>query len=42
MQDVAFEGIGHWVLVEAKEEITERVRVWLQSLTSRPDYQGKL
>ncbi|KAF8076693.1 epoxide hydrolase [Lyophyllum atratum] len=42
MQDVAFEGIGHWVLVEVKEEITERVRVWLQSLTSRPNYQGKL
>ncbi|KAG5639707.1 hypothetical protein H0H81_005890 [Sphagnurus paluster] len=42
LQDIAFEGRGHWVLAEAKDEITEKVASWLQGLTSRPHRQGKL
>lgn len=42
LQDVAFEGVGHWVLTEAKDELTEKVACWLQGLTSRPNAQGKL
>ncbi|KAF5388406.1 hypothetical protein D9615_000650 [Tricholomella constricta] len=42
LQDIAFEGRGHWVLVEAKDEITDRVGSWLQGLTSRPNSKGKL
>ncbi|KAG5648813.1 hypothetical protein DXG03_000162 [Asterophora parasitica] len=34
LQDVAYEGRGHWVLVEVKDEITKRVAKWLQGLTS--------
>ena len=42
LQDVALEGRGHWLMVEAKDEITERVGSWLQGLTSQPKYEGKL
>ena len=34
LQDVALEGIGHWVMVEAKDEVTEIVDSWLRRLTS--------
>ena len=33
-QDVALEGRGHWIMVEAKDEITQIVANWLESLTS--------
>ncbi|KAG6861576.1 hypothetical protein C0995_014872 [Termitomyces sp. Mi166 len=36
LQDVAFEGRGHWLMVEAKDQITDRVLSWLQDLTSQP------
>ncbi|KAH9482500.1 Bifunctional epoxide hydrolase 2 [Psilocybe cubensis] len=35
-QDVAFEGRGHWLMVEAKDEVTQTVINWLESLTSKP------
>ncbi len=28
------EGRGHWIMVEAKDEITQIVANWLESLTS--------
>ncbi|KAF8329017.1 epoxide hydrolase [Amanita rubescens] len=34
LQDVALESIGHWVMVEAKDEVTEIVASWLKRLTS--------
>ncbi|KIM46450.1 hypothetical protein M413DRAFT_441542 [Hebeloma cylindrosporum] len=33
-QGVAFEGRGHWLMVEAKDEITENIINWLEGLTS--------
>lgn len=42
LQDVAFEGRGHWLMVEAKDEITNRVLSWLQDLTRQPICSGKL
>ncbi|KAG5339146.1 hypothetical protein C0989_005376 [Termitomyces sp. Mn162] len=36
LQDVAFEGRGHWLMVEAKDEITEKVLSWLRDLTRQP------
>lgn len=41
LQEVALEGKGHWVMIEAKDEVTEIVANWLQRMTStRP--HGKL
>ncbi|KAK2466015.1 hypothetical protein APHAL10511_001656 [Amanita phalloides] len=34
LQEIALEGKGHWILVEAKDEVTEIVASWLQGLTS--------
>jgi soluble epoxide hydrolase / lipid-phosphate phosphatase len=34
VQDVALEGRGHWILWEAKDEVSERVANWLQGLIS--------
>ncbi|KAG6910127.1 hypothetical protein DXG01_012886 [Tephrocybe rancida] len=42
LQDVAVEGRGHWLMVEAKDEITEKVISWLRELTSPPVVLGKL
>ncbi|KAG6856776.1 hypothetical protein H0H87_000744 [Tephrocybe sp. NHM501043] len=42
LQDVAFEGRGHWLMVEAKEEITNKVVSWLQELSRQPVVPGKL
>ncbi|KAG6830513.1 hypothetical protein H0H92_000354 [Tricholoma furcatifolium] len=39
-QDVAFEGKGHWLLVEAKEEVTEKVLSWLKEVQT--SVAGKL
>jgi len=36
LQDVALEDKGHWVLVEAKNEVTEKVLSWLKGLASQP------
>ncbi|KAK7060346.1 hypothetical protein VNI00_001111 [Paramarasmius palmivorus] len=36
IQDVALEGRGHWLMVEAKDEITEKVISWLESLMEKP------
>ncbi|KAF8806317.1 epoxide hydrolase [Phlegmacium glaucopus] len=33
-QDIALEGRGHWLMVEAKDEITENIVKWLEGLTS--------
>lgn len=32
-QDVALEGRGHWIMVEAKDEVTEKIAGWLEKLT---------
>ncbi|KAF9464835.1 Alpha/Beta hydrolase protein [Collybia nuda] len=42
LQDVALEGRGHWVLTEAKDDVTEIVVNWLNGLTSQPTRRGKL
>lgn len=42
LQDVAFEGRGHWLMVEAKDEITYKVLDWLRDLTRQPVRSGKL
>ncbi|KAG6884826.1 hypothetical protein C0993_007999 [Termitomyces sp. T159_Od127] len=42
LQDVAFEGRGHWLMVEAKDEITNKVISWLRDLTRQPVRAGKL
>jgi soluble epoxide hydrolase / lipid-phosphate phosphatase len=31
-QDIALEGRGHWLLVEAKDEITESIIKWLEGI----------
>ncbi|KAJ8503365.1 hypothetical protein ONZ45_g10924 [Pleurotus djamor] len=36
LQDVAIEGKGHWLMVEAKETVTEQVLRWLESLQLTP------
>jgi len=42
-QDIALEGRGHWLMVEAKDEITENIIKWLEGLTStRSQRLGKL
>jgi soluble epoxide hydrolase/lipid-phosphate phosphatase len=33
-QAVALEGRGHWLMVEAKDEITNTIINWLEGLTS--------
>lgn len=43
LQDVALEGRGHWLMIEAKDEITQKVINWLEELTSSyPGYRAKL
>lgn len=32
-QDIALEGRGHWLMVEAKDEVTEIIGNWLENLT---------
>jgi soluble epoxide hydrolase/lipid-phosphate phosphatase len=32
-QDVALEGRGHWIMVDAKDEVTEKIAEWLERLT---------
>jgi soluble epoxide hydrolase/lipid-phosphate phosphatase len=36
LQDLALEGKGHWVMVEAKNEVTSQVLSWLESLIAKP------
>ncbi|KAL0580724.1 hypothetical protein V5O48_001282 [Marasmius crinis-equi] len=42
IQDLALEGRGHWLMVEAKDEITEKVLSWLEGLMEKPERRGKL
>jgi len=42
LQDIALEGKGHWLMVEAQEFVTEKVPQWLNSLMSNPSRRGKL
>ncbi|KDR84029.1 hypothetical protein GALMADRAFT_236620 [Galerina marginata CBS 339.88] len=35
-QDIALEGRGHWLMVEAKDEVTNTIANWLEGLTSKP------
>ena len=32
-QDIALEGRSHWLMVEAKEDITESILKWLEGLS---------
>ncbi|KAK1223333.1 hypothetical protein PQX77_013810 [Marasmius sp. AFHP31] len=41
IQDVALEGRGHWLMVEAKDEVAEKVLSWLEGLMESPR-RGKL
>lgn len=38
-QDIALEGRGHWLMVEAKDDITESVVKWLEGLTSNRRFE---
>ena len=40
-QDVALEGRGHWIMVDAKDEVTEKIARWLEKLTCEK-YSTKL
>jgi len=31
-QDIALEDRGHWIMVEAKDQVTERISHWLNGL----------
>ena len=42
LQDFALEGRGHWVMVEAKDDVTEKVLNWLEGLSPNPSNKGKL
>ncbi|KAF9006646.1 epoxide hydrolase [Cyathus striatus] len=43
LQDVAVEGRGHWLMVEAKDEVTCIISEWLHGLVSSPiKREGKL
>jgi len=35
MDEIVFEGVGHWVLAEVKEEVTERVANWITECLSK-------
>jgi len=41
-QDVALEGRGHWLMIEAKDDVTNTVIRWLELLAPQPKRQGKL
>jgi len=41
-QGVAFEGRGHWLMVEAKDEVTQTVINWLEGLTSSKPLKPRL
>jgi soluble epoxide hydrolase/lipid-phosphate phosphatase len=42
LQDIALEDKGHWILVEAKEEVTRRISDWLKGLGKPVFTKGKL
>ena len=31
-RDISFEGVGHWLMLSAKQEVVEKVEVWLEEL----------
>jgi soluble epoxide hydrolase/lipid-phosphate phosphatase len=40
LQDIALEGVGHWVMVEARDEVTDIVTAWLRGMASnRPHFK---
>ena len=40
LQDIALEGVGHWVMVEARDEVTDIVATWLRGMASnRPHFK---
>ncbi|KAF8915443.1 epoxide hydrolase [Mucidula mucida] len=41
LQDIALEGKGHWIQVEAKEEVTRQVLTWLDTLSLRQSVYSK-
>lgn len=36
LQDIAFEGVGHWIMVEARQNVTDKVLEWLEVLSLVP------
>jgi soluble epoxide hydrolase / lipid-phosphate phosphatase len=42
LQVISLEDIGHWLLVEAKDQVTEQVSSWLSGLGLSPIVHGKL
>jgi soluble epoxide hydrolase/lipid-phosphate phosphatase len=41
LQDIAIENKGHWVMVEAKDEVTRHIAEWLKGL-GYPNIRGRL
>ena len=39
---VKLEGRGHWLMIEAKDEVTDRIANWLDGLTLRSQCSAKL
>jgi soluble epoxide hydrolase/lipid-phosphate phosphatase len=42
LQNIVLEDSGHWVMLEAKDEVTEKVSSWLLEHESKPVNQGRL
>ncbi len=42
LRDVAFEGRGHWIMVEAKDEVTNTISSWLGDLGLLSPQKAKL
>lgn len=42
LQDIALEDRGHWIMVEAKDEVTRHISEWLRGLGESLFTKGKL
>ncbi|KAF8897771.1 epoxide hydrolase [Infundibulicybe gibba] len=42
LQQIALQDRGHWIMVEAKEDVTNQVIIWLEGLTAEPKPHTKL
>ncbi|KAK0491363.1 hypothetical protein IW261DRAFT_83881 [Armillaria novae-zelandiae] len=42
LRDVALEGRGHWIMVEAKDEVTDTISGWLVDLGLLSSQRSKL
>ena len=42
LKDISFEGVGHWIMVDAKEEVIKNVEGWLDELSLDPRTVTKL